>query len=579
MIRKERWPLIIAVLAVVCYANAVANGFVSDDAGIIRDNPLVHSVSGLWRAWIHSYWPEVDKAGQYRPLVIASYTFDQAVLHAGAWWVHLVNVLWHAAFCVLLYRFLSVLLAPTGALFGSAWFAVHPVHVEAISMGVGRAEVMAAVFVLLAWMAHRERRPLATLWFALALASKESGIVFLGLAVLNDVLLEPKPRRALEERRALYLTYGLVSAVYALVLQTLFAHQPFVIHAPIWDYATTGQRWLTMLRVVPEYLRLLLAPVDLRVDYSPKTIDLVTTVTPAVVFGVGLLVLVMVAVVVSWRRAPAVAFGLLWFLIAIAPVSNVLFASGIVIAERTLYLPSVGAAVVAGWIFERAIVVRPRAVVALSGALCAAFVVRSWTRTPFFHDKRRYLISWVEEQPESYRAHYAVALLYTLEKDWPHADRECWIARHFRPEDIGPYTTGAEIALNRGDTTRALVLLDSARRQSPHDYATLYDLALIRRQQGRYPAAMALALAAYEVSPDSVAAIDVLTGAAQRVSDFADADLAFRRALADHPGNVHLRRSYAGMLTDRGDTAAARQQLQLTGVTAVTSLFTSQKAR
>ncbi len=90
---------------------------------------------------------------------------------------------------------------------------------------------------------------------------------------------------------------------------------------------------------------------------------------------------------------------------------------------------------------------------------------------------------------------------------------------------------------------------------------------------------MALALAAYEVSPDSVAAIDVLTGAAQRVSDFADADLAFRRALADHPGNVHLRRSYAGMLTDRGDTAAARQQLQLTGVTAVTSLFTSQKAR
>src|SRR5581483_2818764 len=170
MIRKERWPLIIAVLAVVCYANAVANGFVSDDAGIIRDNPLVHSVSGLWRAWIHSYWPEVDKAGQYRQLV---------------------NVLWHAALCVLLYRFLSVLLAPTGALFGSAWFAVHPVHVEAISMGVGRAEVMAAVFVLLAWMAHRERRPLATLWFALALASKESGIVFLGLAVLNDVLLEP----------------------------------------------------------------------------------------------------------------------------------------------------------------------------------------------------------------------------------------------------------------------------------------------------------------------------------------------------------------------------------------------------
>jgi tetratricopeptide (TPR) repeat protein len=569
--RWQRWAVAsIAILAVLCYANAVANGYVQDDQGIIHDNPLVKTVTGLWRAFAHAYWPEErNGAGQYRPLVIASFVIDRAILNVGPWWVHLENIAWHAFVCVLVYRLLGMMLSTRGAWLGAAWFAVQPVHVEAVSNGVGRCELMASAFVLLALFAHRRRRRTAILWYALALASKESGIVFLALALLSDLVLD----RQTDGTRELYLAYAGVTTVYAGVLTLLFEHSRFVVIAVTWDGATTVDRWLTMLRVVPEIARLMLAPVDLKIDYTPRTIDLVTTVTPGVVLGAALLVAAIAAMVAAWRRAPAVAFGIAWFFIALSPVSNVLFPSGVVLAERTLYLPSIGAAVVAGWVFERVLTARPRAVVVFATVLLAAFAARTWTRTPFWHDKKNFLIQAVSQQPESYRAHYMVCTLFLVEKHFADAAHECRTARRLYPVDISPYVDGAVAALGVHDSVTTEQLLDSALKRQPNDYGTLLVLARLRRVQGRYREAIALAFSAYESMPDSLAPIDELTGAAQHLRDFTDADAAFRRALADHPSNAHLHESYAAMLFDRGDTAASRRQLALARSGAIATLF------
>jgi hypothetical protein len=575
--RWQRWAVAsLAIIAVLCYANALANGYVQDDQGIIHDNPLVTTVSGLWRAFIHPYWPERNGAGQYRPLVIASFVFDRAVLHLGAWWFHLENVVLHAFVCVLVYRLLCVTLSWRAAWLGSAWFALQPIHVEAVSNGVGRCELMASAFVLLAFFAHRDRKRTAILWFALALVSKESGIVFVGLAVLNDVLLgraRDAKDTSTQRLRETYLAYLGVATVYAGVLSLVFQHKMFVATAVTWDDATPVDRWLTMLRVVPEIARLLLAPVDLKVDYTPRTIDLVTTVTLPVVLGASLLVASLVAMVAAWRRAPAVAFGIAWFYIAYSPVSNVLFPSGVVLAERTLYLPSVGAAMVAGWIAERVLAARPRAVAVFATALFAAFAVRSWTRTPFWHDKRHFLIQEVSEEPESYRAHFTVCVLMALEHNFTAGAYECRVARQLHSRDIGPYDTGADNALGLHDTVTAEALLDSALHKGPDDYATLLLFSRLRRSQGRYREAIALAFSAYESMPDSLSPIDELTSSAQSLHDFTDAEAALRRALADHPTNAHLHESYAAMLADRGDTAASRRQLALARSGAIASLF------
>ena len=571
--RAQQWAIAsIALIAALCYANALANGYVQDDQGIIHDNPLVTTVSGLWRAFIHPYWPEKNGAGQYRPLVIASFVIDRGVLHLGAWWFHLENILWHVGVSLLVFSLLTQLITTRGAWFGAAWFALHPVHVEAVSNGVGRCELMASAFVLLAWFAHRERRRIAILWFALALASKESGIVFLGLAAFADMLFRRKDDD-LPRLRQTYIAYLGVTAVYAYTLTLIFSHKMFVATAVTWDGASAVDRWLTMLRVVPEYARLLLAPVELKVDYTPRTIDLVTTVTPLVVLGASLVVLSIGVAIAAWRRAPAVTFGIAWFYIALSPVTNVLFPSGVVLAERTLYLPTVGAAIVAGWAFERAIAVRPRVMVGLATALFAAFAIRTWTRTPFWHDKRNFLISEVSQQPESYRAHFTVCVLMLLERKNDVAEHECRTARQLHPQDIGPYDEGAQAAEALHDTATAEVLLDSAMHAMPDDYATLVLFSRLRSAEGRYREAMALAFSAYESMPDSLASLDELTSAAQRSHDFMAADAAFRRALMDHPTNAHIHEGYAAMLADRGDTAASRRQLAVARSGAIATLF------
>jgi len=85
--------LLVAVVAFVAFANSIANGFAYDDLGVIVRNDLVQHPSGIWRAFANTYWPEEVRAGQYRPLVIATYTMDWWLTDGRAWWFHLVNVL------------------------------------------------------------------------------------------------------------------------------------------------------------------------------------------------------------------------------------------------------------------------------------------------------------------------------------------------------------------------------------------------------------------------------------------------------------------------------------------------------
>ena len=53
-----------AFAALLVFANALANGFVLDDRGVVLDNPLVRSPLGAWRAFGLPYWPDALGGGQ-----------------------------------------------------------------------------------------------------------------------------------------------------------------------------------------------------------------------------------------------------------------------------------------------------------------------------------------------------------------------------------------------------------------------------------------------------------------------------------------------------------------------------------
>lgn len=598
-----RAALVVAAVGGLAYANAIANRFTLDDDTVIAKNDLVRHLSSIWRAFALPYWPVVTPAGQYRPLAIASFAVDWAVSGGSPHWMHFVNVMWHVVACVLVWRLLRQLVTSGPALAGALFFALHPVHVEAVANTVGRCEVMAAVFVVGAVLAHRRGSWTAVPLYAAALASKESGAVFLGLAAANDLLLgtaqsvsvsvvrTPAVIRgvALWRRRwPLYAGYFGVATIYAATLAIVFRHRSLVDIAPTWFRASAVDRWLTEARVVPEYVRLMIAPYALRMEYSPRVIDVAHHLSPLVAAGMVVTAAVVVALVYAWRRAPAAAFGLAWFGIAVSPVSNVLFASGVVLAERTLYLPSVGAAILAGWAVQEAVrrldarpAGRPAAHrlpmgfrgLAMGGALAMlmAFAVRTWTRTAIWHDDKRLLVDAMLTESESYRTHLWAAEILGTHGDFAGAQREYAMARTLYPEDPHVYEAAAMIADAQDQFGLADRLYDSASAIVPGVAVVYLRQARLRFRAGDYAGAIRSARMAYEASPDSVAALNVLTGAAQHIGDFADAEWAFRRGLSDHPGSANLHQQYSWMLAAKGDTAGSRREAAAASTASVAS--------
>jgi len=596
----------VALTAGCGYANALLNGFALDDNDVIARNPLVQSLAGVVRAFGHTYWPESTRAGQYRPLAIASFTIDWSLSHGAPMWLHAVNIGWHVVACLLVWRLLSIIVSPQGALAGALLFAIHPVHVEAVANLVGRSELMCATFVIAALLAHRRERWFAVPLYVAALLSKESGITFVGVAVAYDVLLRPAPggrrpvitvRVPLDGRRraALYAAYTAITVVYGIALVTWSRATPLVRIAAPWVHVSAPARWLTAVSMVPEYLRLMFVPFQLHVDYMPRVISVAQGVTGPVVLGALTMVSAAVVAMSVRRSAAPISFAIVLFAIAVAPVSNLFFASGIMLAERTLYLPSVAAAIIAGWVWDRAAAGgrqpaagRPaqggswgtgaglgrllpaagrRPLTAVVVFILTSFAVRTWTRTPVWLNNKSAMVASLRDEPESYRAHERVADVLQRSGDTTAALREYGIARALYPGDPYLYQAAASMMVTQGDSGVAAAerLLDSARLVDPGAYADMMRHAWLRYAARDYAGAITLAHRAYLLQRDSIDAMMVLTQAAQQIGDVRDAEAAYRLALADHPRNPALHRSYAEMLKSIGDSAGAARQRQMAG--------------
>jgi hypothetical protein len=115
------------------------------------------------------------------------------------------------------------------------------------------------------------------------------------------------------------------------------------------------------------------------------------------------------------RRQPVISFGIAFVCIALLPASNFILPAGILLAERTLFLPSVGAMLVVGgalaWVArvsrERPVPTWiPIAARAVGAALIVAAGIRSATRTRVWTDNGRLFAQTVLDAPLAYRGHY-----------------------------------------------------------------------------------------------------------------------------------------------------------------------------
>ena len=451
---------IVAACALVVYVGALWNKWALDDLLIVAGSPLVHSSSGWWRAFLSPYWPPELGASLYRPLTVASYVLDWHL--DGPAWFHAVNVLWHVGASVLVAALTRRWLDDSAALVAGVVFAVHPVHVEAVAMVVGRAELMGAVFVLLAVYAALERRSVgwsAACW-ALGLLCKENAAVAPALIVTAWACGVGRPSR---RQVALFVVSWVVVGVAYLAAREAVLHRypaPIIMAAVFIGQRPSPAR-LTAVAALADVTRLLLVPLKLRADYSPQERTIVSTPLDWR-FAAGALCVIgwLTLAAAAWRRGRRVeVLGLAWMAIAFAPVSNLLFPVGILIAERTLYLPSAGLAIAAGG-FARTLPRRTLWLVVAGLALVGG--VLTARRVPVWRNNLKATMSILEDSPRSYVGPMIMAAIYLEDRRPDKALEAARLASAAFPLEARPYLAGAHAAYLLGQPRVADSLLARA---------------------------------------------------------------------------------------------------------------------
>ena len=451
--RAWLWPLLIALLAVVASLSGVGNQYVQDDIAVIWKNGEVHHLSGVGRLFTHSYWPPPFIPALYRPF--ASVVFMAQWLAGGGSPIafRVVSYALYGLTCVGFFRLARVRLPLVVAAVVAALFAVHPVHVEAVAVAVNQSELLvgllACVMVVLYVRERSRGGPLPTRTqlllaglYLTACLMKENALILPGLLIAAEVLLVPTDESIRDRlsfgRRPLLLLMLVAVVFYWVRTQVLGGSLAGTFVAEGLEGLTMSERAMAMLAVVPQWFRLLFWPAHLQADYSPAEIVAQTAWGPEHTLGALLLAASVFATLLSWRRAPMVAFGLVWCAIALFPTSNVLVPTGIVVAERTLFLPSIGMMLAVGGIAALVVArATPRARLLLgaaTGVLLALGMFRSITRHPVWHDQfGLWYHTANEDAPRSFHAHEALAEAYFQIGVGRMSEQEYQLAIQFAP--------------------------------------------------------------------------------------------------------------------------------------------------
>ena len=432
--------LLLGVLALIAYSNSFAGGMVFDNALAIRQDARVHAATAenIHLILTEEYWYKTSVTGLFRPLTTLSYLFNYAVLGNGPdpAGYHVVNLLLHLANMCLLYV-LALRIAGDAALafaLAAIW-GLHPLLTDSVTNIVGRADLLAALGVLGGLAAHlaaaratglRRLAWLGALLIAatIAIFSKEEGAVLPGVLLLYDLAWwKPAARRA---RAVGYAMLVLPFGSYFLMRSQVLAREPAGL-VPFTDnplaFADFGSAKLTAIQVIGKYLELFVWPARLSADYSYAAVPLFGWRIADVV-EVALCLALAALAVICWRRSRPLSFGLLFFFVTLAPVANVFLPIGSIMAERFLYLPSMGLAVAAVAAISALCrrFATPRVAWVAIGLACAALAARTWARNPDWRDERSLWTSTVETCPHSVKAHWFLADLL-IRGDPSHYDR------------------------------------------------------------------------------------------------------------------------------------------------------------
>lgn len=542
MSERTRIGLLLAV-AMLVHANALLNSFTYDDFLYVLNNP------GVTSATLKGFFEPTKVGNVFRPVTFATFALNWALGNVHAWGYHLLNLLLHAAVTLLLYLVLRTLLesvarGETVAFAAALLFAVHPIHTEAVASIVGRSELLATGFLLVAWLLHLQDRQVPALaCFVLALMSKESAVAFLPLALAGDYVrgkLKPLVR------------YGWIALVAVLYVGVLWKAQGGRFGELGVDFLDnpltilpTKLRILNALRIAWKYVWLLVFPAKLSYDYSYNAIRLYADWRHTLPAAVAAVVVLGLWAWTVWKRQAGWVLAGAIYLAGFAVTANVLVPTGTIMGERLAYLPSAGFCLLVALIWIGLEKYRPKIAWAVLVAILAAFGARTIIRNRDWRSNFTLYSAAERVVPGDARMHANLGGFYMDSGQLEAARTELQTALRIYPDFPDALEFYGLTEARLGHDQEALPLLEralsSTRKESTRYNDRAVNLAALLIRLGQNDQAFNILNKVIQDSPECSRAWSNRAVIYYRRGDLASAQFDAQTSLHLEPGNAQAR--------------------------------------
>ncbi|XP_015787565.1 transmembrane and TPR repeat-containing protein 1-like isoform X2 [Tetranychus urticae] len=664
---------LLVLVTFLCYANSIPGDFVHDDIEAIVRNPDVIGINNWTSLWFNDFWgkPMSDPLSHksYRPLTTLTFRLNMALRKGEndstiSWKFRLVNVILHILVVQLIMYTVNKVLncSKQMSLLVALHFAVHPIHTEAVSSNVGRADILCSIFSLLTFIlfsrAYKSMLQdksnnksiifhlvLSCTTSTMALLSKETGITILPICILYYVFkLTQQGSLAITRNRIclIYCNKNLSQSIYyeskahhsssstqpsltclcapiivpVIMTAALLWFRVSMLHGtlPIFSQQDNPAsfsnslltRFLTYSYLCAFNWRLILYPSCLSYDWQMGSIPLVTkladfrnletVLTFAVLGAIFLILLKYTSSHLNKSESfynqschkvnnlstsnqdetniqskdylyEPIFIGFCFLIVPYLPASNLLTTVGFVVAERVLYLPSLGFSLlfITGYYLIKQRLLSnheqhyTRWLNITFYSLVIVFMMKTFTQNAHWQSRETLFSAGLLATPQNAKMHYNYA---NMQKD--NGNNE--LAVHHYREALRLWPTHESswnnLATLLADPEEAEWHLLQALRINPYHPKAHFNLACIYSKKGLINQAINLLQRSIELDSNFAEPYSTLASIYAEKGLHLDADLLHQKSLKIQPNNPDLINNYGAFLQKTGQTEKAIIQYQ-----------------
>ncbi len=373
--KNLNYIVIITAITLFAYIFSLNNAFVWDDEQFIYNNSYVKSFNVAKILTENTIAGAGESSTYYRPLTTLSFAIDHQIWGLNQFGFHLTNTTLHLLTGLLLFFYLRTLKFSKLASFSiSCIFLIHPLQTEAVVYANSRGDSLYAFWTLISIQSFalllRKKYPKIQIYdleillnrkflffltifsYFFAILSKEIGIASLGLlgltflfiVVSNLEKLTPKAILKKYSSGIFVIFSGVITAIFYLLLRSkILAIQTTqdIYFAGTAYGESMYVRLHTFTQALWHYFKLILIPYPLHMERTIPVLE--STIS---LFLIATIIIIATLTLLAFKeyekqKTVYVAFGSLWFLGMLTPVSGIIPVNGL-LYEHWLYLPLIG---------------------------------------------------------------------------------------------------------------------------------------------------------------------------------------------------------------------------------------------